>query len=65
MERRVILLGVNIINQQKLYHVAILQTKNISTNKIWLIDVAIEVASEIQFVYATSVNLPIQIWKKS
>ena len=34
----VILLKANIMNQEKLYHVAILQTNNTSTDKIWLIN---------------------------
>ena len=43
--RRVILLRrANIMNQQKFYHVTILQTNKTSTDKIWLVDVAIEVA---------------------
>ena len=68
MARRVIWLGANILNQQKSSHVAIciLQTKNTSADKIWLIDVAVELKlpSETKSVYATSVNLPIQICKK-
>lgn len=43
MARRVTL-GANIMNQRKFYHVAILQNKNTSTDKIWLIDVVIGVA---------------------
>ena len=44
MARRVIWLRAKIMNQQKFHHLAILQTNNTSTEKIWIIDVAIEVA---------------------
>ena len=44
MARRVKWFRANLINQQTFYHVAILKTYKISTDRICLIDLAIEVA---------------------